>query len=307
MSFATHGYEIRPLFSPDQVAQLRDAIGRYMDRLAQSLFKQLDEEEAGADFDQRIEILARRDQSLASLIATAVATDGHRDAEVAGLANDRALVDLAAGLAGCTIDSSTFRFRVNSPALPDSAQLWHSDVVRTSGPCSNVAATAWIALNDPDPAMGGLEIVPGQRQSPLPHSQMGGRLFIPPRRLEGLETVSPQVPAGHCLFLAPFTPHRSAPNLSSRTRWSLVIWLKGPTTLPGGSVRELLARNLKRLRRERGLTQQQLANAAGLDRAYVSALEQQRHGARIDTIEHLAAALDVESDHLIAADCVGQL
>lgn len=305
MSFATDGYEIRPLFSPDQVARLRDAIGQYMDRVSQSLFKQPRDAEASASFDRRLEILARRDQSLASLIATAVTTDGHRADEVACLAGDRRIVDLAGTLAGCAIAGSTFRFRVNSPSLPGTGQLWHSDVARTAGPCSNVVATAWIALNDPEPELGGLEIIPGRRHSPLPHSQVGGKMFIPPDRLEGLARVAPQIPAGNCIVLAPFTPHRSAPNLSMRTRWSLVVWLKGKVPpLTGTSIREVLASNLRRLRRDRGLTQQQLASAAGLDRAYISALEQQRHGAGIDTIEQLAIALEVETDQLITTECL---
>jgi transcriptional regulator with XRE-family HTH domain len=52
---------------------------------------------------------------------------------------------------------------------------------------------------------------------------------------------------------------------------------------------------LRRLRLARGLSQEQLAAVAGLDRTYVSSCEAGRRNATIRTIERLSAALDVDA------------
>jgi len=59
-------------------------------------------------------------------------------------------------------------------------------------------------------------------------------------------------------------------------------------------LRTVFARNLKRLRAAAGLSQEELAFEAGLDRTYISALERGLYSASIVTIERLAKALDVE-------------
>lgn len=59
------------------------------------------------------------------------------------------------------------------------------------------------------------------------------------------------------------------------------------------SIREVLARNLRRYRAERGLSQEELAHRAGIDRTYISSLERQQYGASIDVVESLATVLDV--------------
>ena len=58
-------------------------------------------------------------------------------------------------------------------------------------------------------------------------------------------------------------------------------------------IREVLAGNLRRFRRERGLSQEELAFRAGIDRTYVSALERCVYSATIDMVEKLARELDV--------------
>jgi transcriptional regulator with XRE-family HTH domain len=57
--------------------------------------------------------------------------------------------------------------------------------------------------------------------------------------------------------------------------------------------RALLAFNLKRLRLERGISQERLAADAEVDRAYVSELERERGNATVDLLDRLAASLDV--------------
>ena len=58
--------------------------------------------------------------------------------------------------------------------------------------------------------------------------------------------------------------------------------------------REHLARNLKELRTARGLSQEALADKAGIDRTYVSALERRKYSLSIDRLDRIASSLGVE-------------
>ncbi len=57
-------------------------------------------------------------------------------------------------------------------------------------------------------------------------------------------------------------------------------------------VRHKLAANIRRLRRERGWSQEALADEAGLDRTYVSGIERMVRNPTVTVIERLARALD---------------
>jgi len=57
--------------------------------------------------------------------------------------------------------------------------------------------------------------------------------------------------------------------------------------------RALFAFNLRRLRLERGVSQEQLAADSEVDRAYVSELENKRGNPTVDFLDKLAASLDV--------------
>jgi transcriptional regulator with XRE-family HTH domain len=65
------------------------------------------------------------------------------------------------------------------------------------------------------------------------------------------------------------------------------------------SLRRIVARNLKRLRKERGLSQEELADLAGLNRNYIGMIERQENAATVDTLETLAEALQVDAVKLI--------
>jgi transcriptional regulator with XRE-family HTH domain len=65
------------------------------------------------------------------------------------------------------------------------------------------------------------------------------------------------------------------------------------------ALRRTLARNLKRLRRERGLTQEELADLAGLNRNYVGMIERQENAPSVDTLEALADALQIKAAQLL--------
>jgi transcriptional regulator with XRE-family HTH domain len=56
--------------------------------------------------------------------------------------------------------------------------------------------------------------------------------------------------------------------------------------------RALLAWNLRRLRSERGISQERLAADAEVDRAYVSELERKRGNATVDLLDKLAPVLE---------------
>ncbi len=65
------------------------------------------------------------------------------------------------------------------------------------------------------------------------------------------------------------------------------------------SIREVLATNLKRARRAAGLSQEEFAHRAGVDRTYVSAIERQKYAITIDILARLAAVLDVDPADLL--------
>lgn len=58
--------------------------------------------------------------------------------------------------------------------------------------------------------------------------------------------------------------------------------------------RALVAWNLRRIRVERGISQEGLAYETGIDRAYVGGLERKSHNPTIDLLERLALALNAE-------------
>jgi len=57
--------------------------------------------------------------------------------------------------------------------------------------------------------------------------------------------------------------------------------------------RAIFAWNLRKLRHERGISQERLAYDAGVDRAYVSEIERERGNATLDLLDRLASVLDV--------------
>ncbi|MEL6818905.1 MAG: helix-turn-helix transcriptional regulator [Pseudomonadota bacterium] len=66
-------------------------------------------------------------------------------------------------------------------------------------------------------------------------------------------------------------------------------------------IRTVLARNLKRIREERGYSQEDLAFRADLHRTYVSGVERGVRNPTIVIVQKLAEALEVEAKDLLAA------
>ncbi|WP_035655167.1 helix-turn-helix transcriptional regulator [Bradyrhizobium sp. STM 3809] len=65
------------------------------------------------------------------------------------------------------------------------------------------------------------------------------------------------------------------------------------------NIRDVLAVNLKRLRRTKGVSQEELAHRADIDRTYISLVERSRNAVSIDVLAALAAGLGVEPADLL--------
>ena len=61
----------------------------------------------------------------------------------------------------------------------------------------------------------------------------------------------------------------------------------------------VFARNLRSARQTRGISQERLAELAGLHRTYVSSVERGQRNISIDNIERLARALATTADTLV--------
>jgi hypothetical protein len=59
------------------------------------------------------------------------------------------------------------------------------------------------------------------------------------------------------------------------------------------SAKELLAKNVLRLREERELSQEELCHRAGVHRAIIGHIERQKRNVTLETLEALAVGLDV--------------
>ncbi|WP_159966288.1 helix-turn-helix domain-containing protein [Profundibacterium mesophilum] len=70
---------------------------------------------------------------------------------------------------------------------------------------------------------------------------------------------------------------------------------------PKSELRDVLARNLRMFRAERGWSQERLALESGLNRTYLSAVERSEQNISIDNIARLAAALGIEAWTLLKA------
>jgi transcriptional regulator with XRE-family HTH domain len=64
-------------------------------------------------------------------------------------------------------------------------------------------------------------------------------------------------------------------------------------------MRKLVGRNVKRIRQEKGLTQEQLAEISGFSQQYISGLEQGQRNPTIVSIYELATALGVGHMELV--------
>ena len=71
--------------------------------------------------------------------------------------------------------------------------------------------------------------------------------------------------------------------------------------------RALVAWNLRRLRVERGVSQERLAFDSGVDRSYLGGVERQEQNPTVDVLDRLAATLDVSISELFRVPRKGAL
>lgn len=64
-------------------------------------------------------------------------------------------------------------------------------------------------------------------------------------------------------------------------------------------IQEILAANLRRHRQAAGLSQEELAHRADIDRTYISALERCVYSASIDVVDRLAKGLGINAADLL--------
>ena len=65
-------------------------------------------------------------------------------------------------------------------------------------------------------------------------------------------------------------------------------------------LRDRVALNIQELRRERGLSQEELALRADVNRGYMGKLENAKYAASLDMLEKIASALNVDPSALLA-------
>lgn len=68
------------------------------------------------------------------------------------------------------------------------------------------------------------------------------------------------------------------------------------------SARLTIANNMRKLRQERGLSQEKLAELCNLHRTYIGSVERGERNVAIDNIERIAIALEVSVETLVSDD-----
>lgn len=68
-----------------------------------------------------------------------------------------------------------------------------------------------------------------------------------------------------------------------------------------------LGENIKKYRKMRGLTQQELAERANMSRSYLADVERNRYNPSVDTLKSIAKALQINSNDLLSDDPNAQL
>ena len=68
------------------------------------------------------------------------------------------------------------------------------------------------------------------------------------------------------------------------------------------SLIHIFATNVRKYRVEKGLSQEALADLAGLHRTYISAIERERRNISIENIENIACALDMDAYQLLVSN-----
>jgi len=65
-------------------------------------------------------------------------------------------------------------------------------------------------------------------------------------------------------------------------------------------IHKTIAKNIAKIRKEKGITQEALAYQAGLNRAYIGYIERGERKPSIETIEKIAKALQIKFENLVS-------
>jgi transcriptional regulator with XRE-family HTH domain len=65
-------------------------------------------------------------------------------------------------------------------------------------------------------------------------------------------------------------------------------------------LRQIVARNLRVLRKQKGLSQEELAFQAGINRNYVGQIEREEKSPTVDVVEKLCASLGISPATLVS-------
>jgi len=69
-----------------------------------------------------------------------------------------------------------------------------------------------------------------------------------------------------------------------------------------GPLRDVLAKNMRRLPADRSLSQEALADACGIHRTYIGGIERSERNVSIDNIARIADSLSIEAWRLLKDD-----
>ena len=75
---------------------------------------------------------------------------------------------------------------------------------------------------------------------------------------------------------------------------------------PSSDIVKVLSGNLRKLRAEKGLSQEELADRSGLHRTYIGSVERGERNVTLSSLELIASALDVDIPTLLSHELRGK-
>ena len=110
----------------------------------------------------------------------------------------------------------------NGRDVPDGVTGWHQDFQGAG------RLGVWVPLVDSSPENGCLRFIP-RMTDPLPHRRMPADprdlVLIEDDDLVGVPVDAP-CPAGGAILFDTMTPHSTHPNVTTTSRWALVVWVR---------------------------------------------------------------------------------
>jgi ectoine hydroxylase-related dioxygenase (phytanoyl-CoA dioxygenase family) len=227
------GYQVLRGFLPvADLLPMRDALIETIDRAAGAMRAPVSLSCPGTAIEERLDLIAKEDRTYALALFRAAMADSHRDERITSLGSNARLGDMVNSLiAPLARTGHTIRPRAAVAALSFAVSPWHQDVIRdynaTTG-CGSVRLACWIPLLDVDEGSGALEVIPGPWTEPLPHHPNSeGHVYIAEQDLPLSQRRPVPLRQGDVLVIDRFLPHRSLPVRHGRSRWAVVMWVKG--------------------------------------------------------------------------------